>query len=66
MRKTINIPDHIHDWYENKAKELNIPTSAMMIIALNDYIKQDFAIVSMPGMIDEMKKMQETKNGLLK
>lgn len=64
MRKTINIPDQIHDWYENKAKELSIPTSAMMIIALNDYIKQDYAIVSMPGMIDEMKRLKEVKDKL--
>jgi hypothetical protein len=61
MRKTINIPDQIHDWYESKAKELNIPTSAMIIIALNDYMKQDFAIISMPGIIDEMKKMKSNK-----
>jgi hypothetical protein len=64
MRKTINIPDQIHNWYEKKAKELNIPTSAMMIIALNDYIKQDYAIVSMPGMIEEMKRIKEVKDEL--
>jgi hypothetical protein len=62
MRKTINIPDQIHDWFESRAKELNISTSAMMIIALNDYIKQDYAIVSMPGMIEEMKRIKEVKD----
>jgi hypothetical protein len=62
MRKTINIPDQIHYWYEKKAKELNISTSAMMIIALNDYIKQDYAIVTMPDMIEEIKRIKEVKD----
>ena len=66
MRKTMNIPDRMHDWYENKANELNIPTSAIMIMALNEYMKQDDAIKTMPNIIDEMKKLQDMKNELLK
>jgi len=61
MKKTMNIPDHIHDWYENKAKELNIATSAIMIIALNDYMRQEGAIKTLDGMLTEMKKAELPK-----
>ncbi|NLK81014.1 MAG: hypothetical protein GX277_02295 [Bacteroidales bacterium] len=55
MRKTLNIPDNIHDWFENRAKELNISTSAMMIIALNEYVKQEGALKTLDGVLTAMK-----------
>lgn len=55
MRKTLNIPDNIHDWFENRAKELNISTSAMMIIALNEYVKQEGALKTLDGVLTVMK-----------
>ena len=55
MRKTLNIPNNIHDWFENRAKELNISTSAMMIIALNEYVKQEGALKTLDGVLTAMK-----------
>ena len=56
MRKTINMADNMHQWYENKANELKIPTSALMIMALNEYMKQDNAFITMSDVMNEVKK----------
>jgi len=59
MKKNLNIPDYIHDWYENRANELNIPTSSIMIIALNEYMKQEGALKTLDGMLYQMRKAEE-------
>jgi len=54
MKKNLNIPDDMHQWYEEKAKSLNIPTTAIMIIALNDYMRQDSALKTMNDVMFEV------------
>jgi hypothetical protein len=58
-RKNLQIAEHIHAWYEIKAKSLGIPVSALMIMALNDYMKQDSAISTMNDMMFEVNKLKK-------
>ena len=44
IRKSLDMAEYMHEWYSNKAGALNIPTSALMIIALNEYMRQDNAL----------------------
>ena len=58
MRKTLDMSDNMHEWYLSKSRALNIPTSALMIIALNEYMKQDNALITMSDVMDQMKKSE--------
>jgi hypothetical protein len=63
MRKTLDMADFMHDWYASKAKKLNIPTSALMIMALNEYMKQENAFITMSDVMNEVKKV-DSKQGI--
>lgn len=52
-------------WFQLRAKEIGITQSALMAIALNDYMKQDVAINEMPSILEEMKKLQQIKENIL-
>ena len=62
MRKTLDMADFMHDWFASKAKKLNIPTSALMIMALNEYMKQENAFITMSDVMNEVKKA-DSKQG---
>ena len=62
VRKNISISEDTAKWYEEKAKEIGTTQTALMSIALNDYIKQDNALKTMSNIMLEMKKLQELKD----
>lgn len=66
VRKNISISEETAKWYEDKAKEIGTNQSALMSIALNDYIKQDNALKTMSNIMIEMKRLQEVKDELSK
>lgn len=58
-RKNISFPDDLHDWYEEKAKEIGMSTQSYMLFALKNFIDQQKAISTMDTIInklDELKK----------
>lgn len=55
-RKNIRMSLKIAGWYEDKAKELGTTQNALMVMALNEYIKQDRVI----DMVDIIKQMEKT------
>lgn len=59
VRKNINMSLKIAKWYEEKAKELGVSQSSVMVLALNEYIKQSDAVDVMSNFIKEVKKAQE-------
>lgn len=61
VRKNISISEDVAKWYENKAKEIGTNQSALMSIALTDYIKQDNALKTMSNIMAEMKRLQDMK-----
>lgn len=44
VRKNINMSKALASYYEEKAKELGVSQSALMVIALSEYMKQAQAI----------------------
>lgn len=62
VRKNITMSEELADYFEMKAKELGISQSAMMVVALSDYVKQDKTIEIMSNMEFFSKVIQETKN----
>jgi hypothetical protein len=64
VRKNIKISEETAKWYEDKAKEIGTTQSALMSIALVEYIKQDNALKTMSNIMIEMKRLQEVKNEL--
>ena len=60
VRKNIRMSPEIAKYYEDKARELGISQSAMMVIALNEYIKQEKTI-NMMSNFDNMVKLVEAK-----
>ena len=57
VSKHIRMSSKIAEWYENKAKELGVSQTNIMVMALADYIKQDKTV-------DVMSNMQELMNQL--
>ena len=64
VRKNIKMSEETAKWYEDKAKEIGTTQSALMSIALNEYIKQDNALKTMSNIMIEMKRLQEVKDKL--
>jgi len=62
VRKNISISEDTAKWYEDKAKEIGTTQTALMSIALNDYIKQDNALKTMSSIMLEMKKLSEKQS----
>lgn len=54
----------IAKWYEDKAKDLGISQSSLMVIALGDYVKQEKAL-NMPSdiqsLLDQIKRESPEK-----
>ena len=59
IRVNIGISSEIKKFFENLSKEVGAPQSALMAIALKEYIDQKKAIEELPGII---KKLEELKN----
>lgn len=55
-RKNIRMSVKIAGWYEEKSRELGISQNSLMVMALNEYIKQDRVV----DMVEIIKKMERT------
>jgi hypothetical protein len=58
----IRMGQGLHDWYVAQADELGVPTSSLMVIALNEYRKVNIAVNSMPGMMNFIKSQEKNPN----
>lgn len=60
VSKHIRMSVKIAKWYEDKAQELGVSQTNLMVMALNDYIKQENAL-RMPSdietLIDQIKEI---------
>lgn len=60
-RVNIRMGHNLHDWFQSHSDELGVPTSALMVIALNEYRKQQIAVNGLPDltkMINDMKQIE--------
>lgn len=62
VRKNISISEETAKWYEEKSKDIGTTQTALMSIALNEYIKQDNALKTMSDIMLEMRKLQNIKD----
>ena len=62
IRKNINMSRELASWYEEKAKELGISHSNLMVVALAEYVKQDKTIDVMANMQELMNQLEKMKD----
>lgn len=58
VRKNITISDEVAEYFEKKSKETGVSQSALMALAISEYLDQKKALESVSSMIEEMKKLQ--------
>jgi len=58
VRKNITMSLETASWYEKKSKEMGVPQSSLMAIALADYIKQESSLKTLEAMLSEIKKQE--------
>ncbi|MBT9833016.1 ribbon-helix-helix protein, CopG family [Clostridium baratii] len=64
IRVNINISPSTKEYFEQKSKDTGISQSALMAMALNDYIEQKEALGTMQQMMIKLDEIQ--RMGLLK
>lgn len=57
-RVNIRMGQDLHEWFEQKADELGVPTSALMIVAMNEYRKAETSVKHLPMFHDVFSMMQ--------
>ena len=59
-RKGLRMSPDLAGWYEEKASELGVTQNALMVMALNEYAKQENALL----MVDEIKRLMNSVNSV--
>ena len=59
VRKNIRMSPEVAEWYEEKAKELGVSQSNLMVMALSEYIKQDKTIRMISNLQDIIDKLEK-------
>lgn len=57
-KKQITMSVELCSWYEEKAKEMGVSASSLMVMALQQYIDQQKAINSVVGLQEIMSKLE--------
>lgn len=65
MRVNISVSDKINDYFEAKAKELGVSKSAMMCIALNEYIDQKECIIGLQQAMEQLEAMKNISQSVI-
>lgn len=55
VSKHIRMSQKIAKWYEDKAEDLGVSQTNLMVMALNEYIKQDDVV----NMVDYLKVLEK-------
>ena len=59
VRKNIRMSPEVAEWYEEKARELGVSQSNLMVMALSEYIKQDKTIRMMSNLQEIIEKLEK-------
>lgn len=62
VRKNIRMSPEVAKWYEERAKELGVSQSNLMVMALSEYIKQDKTIMVMSNLQEVMERLEVESN----
>lgn len=58
VRKHITMAKSLSDWIENRSKETGLSQSALIVMMILDYKKEEEAIENMKPLLDEMMRMR--------
>lgn len=61
VRKNIRMSPEVAEWYEEKARELGVSQSNLMVMALSEYIKQDKTIRMMSNLQEIIEKLENVE-----
>ena len=61
VRKNIRMSPEVAEWYEEKARELGVSQSNLMVMALSEYIKQDKTIMMMSNLQELVNKLEKER-----
>lgn len=60
-RININVSDEMKQYFEQKSKETGVSQSALMVMAMSEYLDQKKAMNSMNTLLEELKKNENSK-----
>lgn len=60
-RKGLRMSPDLAKWYEEKALELGITQNALMVMALNEFVKQENALLMVNEIKSLMKNLKEVE-----
>lgn len=61
VRVNINISPSAKEYFEQKSKDTGVSQSALMAMALNDYIEQKEALSTMQKMMIKLEEVQKSQ-----
>lgn len=59
MKKTMIIPDEIHDWYVMNCKDFGMNTQSLLNFALKNFIDQQKTIASADALAKKVNELQK-------
>ena len=66
IRKNVTMSKNLSNWLEQRAEELGISQSALIVLAIADYIKQDKAMDMMSNSGSILKQLEELQSNIRK
>ena len=66
IRKNVTMSKNLSNWLEGRAEELGISQSALIVLAIADYIKQDKAMDMMSNSGSILKQLEELQSNIKK
>lgn len=61
VRKNITISDELAEYFEEKSKATGISQSALMVMAMTEYLDQKKAMDSLKDILEQIKKLEDVK-----
>ena len=58
VRKNITLSDELAEYFEKKSRETGISQSALMVMAISEYLDQKKAMESLSDILNQMKKLE--------
>lgn len=58
-RININVPNDVLQWLDDKARDMGVNRSALILMTIHDYRKQDMAINDLNMFLDMLKTSNE-------
>lgn len=61
VRKNITLSDELAEYFEKKSRDTGISQSALMVMAISEYLDQKKAMESLGDILAQLKKIENAK-----